>query len=104
MGGPTIEKPVNRDVRQMMEKLNPQLEEQLSSRSEGHLLWSSSPLKAISYRSQLVNGNIYFIKVRAQLGRTFVYYHVKVYQDFKGNLSLVGIEGPMRIDDKIGVF
>ncbi|OQV11513.1 hypothetical protein BV898_14169 [Hypsibius exemplaris] len=57
---------------------------------------------AISYRTQLVNGINYFIKIRVNDDPSTGYVHARVFQSFGGNSELVGLETGHSLEDPIG--
>uniref|UniRef100_H2LZN8 Cystatin-B n=1 Tax=Oryzias latipes TaxID=8090 RepID=H2LZN8_ORYLA len=55
---------------------------------------------AISYRSQVVAGIMYYIKVRTVIGKeNFV--HIEVFEDLEGNTELVKIQDGHKYPDPI---
>lgn len=106
-----MERRANSAVRDMVKTLKPRIYEHLSARHGqiGNLNDPTSSLKPISlrpisYRTQLVNGINYFIKVRTRIGQQRVYYHVKVYESFDGKRTLVAITSPMDKNAELGYF
>ncbi|KAK5584011.1 hypothetical protein RB653_005618 [Dictyostelium firmibasis] len=59
-----------------------------------------SHLKAISYKTQLVNGTNYFVKVRTENG----FAHLRIYKPFSGSASLVSVQDGKTKDDDISYF
>ncbi|EAL67198.1 cystatin A2 [Dictyostelium discoideum AX4] len=59
-----------------------------------------SNLKVISYKTQLVNGTNYFVKVRTENG----YAHLRIYKPFSGAASLVSVQDGKAKDDEITYF
>jgi len=56
--------------------------------------------EAISYRSQIVNGTNYLIKVKTDNG----YIHIKVYRSFKGEVELKSIQEGQTLGSEINIF
>jgi len=104
VGGVSNEQYATPRISNLVRALGPQISQKLMSRNDGQPFQPNSPLVAISYRSQLVNGMIYYIKIQTQLGRQIVYYHVKVYQDFNGDMGVLRIQGPMQNEERITSF
>ncbi|XP_022337017.2 cystatin-A2-like [Crassostrea virginica] len=58
-------------------------------------------LTAVSYKSQVVAGTNYFIKVETGWDR---YIHVRIYRDLHGNASVSSVQLNKSADDVIGYF
>ncbi|ODM97843.1 Cystatin-A2 [Orchesella cincta] len=96
------DKPVNDEIRGIVT--------QVHSEIKGHLLGLPGgrnirgEILPISYRTQLVNGVNYFIKVQARTPRKIIYYHLRIYKSFNGTPRLMKVEGPKHESDTINFF
>jgi len=70
-----------------------------NSNTPNNLFDAETP-KAISYKTQIVAGTNYFIKTR--LGNHI--FHVRLYRDLQGNLSVTKVIGPKAESDPIKYF
>ncbi len=100
-------------INAMLEKLRPKIAEKIAL--------GDQPMTALSYKSQIVAGKNYFVKVKNVLfpysvysvqvlllqvsaGESIGHFHVRIYEDLKGEVSLSGIQHPKTKDDEIQYF
>jgi len=69
------------------------------SEQSQELFANDTPI-ALSFKTQVVAGTNYFIKTK--LGKFC--FHVRVYRDLKGNLSVSKVTGPVKETDPIKYF
>ncbi|XP_006884298.1 PREDICTED: cystatin-A [Elephantulus edwardii] len=96
-GGLTEAKPATREIQEMVEQVKPQLEEQTNETYE--------EFEAEEYKTQVVAGVNYFVKIR--VGDN-TYIHVKIFKSLPGqdrsqSLTLTGFQtGKSRDDELVG--
>lgn len=93
-GGVSEAKEPDETVISIFESIRPELESKLGG-------GSLSAAKPVSYKSQLVNGVNYFIKI--DLGND-KYAHVRAYRSFAGETSLRAVQPDKALLDEIEYF
>jgi len=96
------DQPATQDIINLVEEIHPEIRAHLLGLPGGRNI--RGDVVAISFRTQLVNGVNYFIKVRARTPKKMIFYHLKVFKSFGGSPQLIRIEGPKKQDDEIGYF
>ncbi|RWS10189.1 intracellular cystatin-like protein [Dinothrombium tinctorium] len=84
-------KPVDDTVKEICEKIRSELEGKIGKKFE-----QFSPL---SYKTQLVNGVNYFIKVKVADNE---HYHIRAHKAFSGEVTLAAHEANKSESDEIG--
>ncbi|XP_021529657.2 cystatin-A [Aotus nancymaae] len=95
-GGLSEAKPATPEVQEIVDKVKPQLEEKTNEKYE--------ELQAVEYKTQVVAGTNYYIKVRAGDNR---YMHLKVFESLPGqneDLVLSGYQTDKSKDDELTGF
>jgi hypothetical protein len=105
VGGLTSEKVADEMVKNITAQIEEKIVQKIASQGRYTAL-RNIPLEPVSYKTQLVNGINYFVKVRVQVGKKKpVYYNVRIYKDFEGkNVTFLGIRGPTRKNSEIQSF
>ncbi len=100
VGGFTPVQPATERIRQISHSIQSQIISKISSASNSFV--SRMVFEPISYRSQVVNGTIYIIKIGVRVNGQDVFYHVRVYQSLRGDrVELNGVAGPFNEDADI---
>ncbi|CAO2631724.1 Csta [Lemmus lemmus] len=95
-GGLTEARPATPEIQEIVDKIRPKLEEKTNEKYE--------KFEAVEYKTQVVAGVNYFIKVDVGNGN---YTHVKVFQGLHGqdeDLELSGYQTNKTKDDEITYF
>ncbi|XP_002758786.1 cystatin-A [Callithrix jacchus] len=95
-GGLSEAKPATPEIQEIVDKVKPQLEEETNEKYE--------KLEAVEYKTQVVAGTNYYIKVQAGDNR---YMHLKVFKSLPGqneNLVLSGYQTDKSKDDELTGF
>ncbi|XP_062594942.1 cystatin-A-like [Saccostrea cucullata] len=86
-------RPVDQEIRELVDRVKGDILTQLPSNEE------RSMFEPISYKTQLVNGVNYFVKIQTGVNS---YIHVKIYSNFrKTDVSLTGLEVGKTAEDPI---
>jgi len=104
VGGIGDEKPVDANIHEVVSHVD--LRSSIGSGQNALLTGNEINIEPVSYRTQVVNGVNYFVKLRAQVGNNIrpQYYVAKIYKSFDGNIySLVDIQ-PVGRKDEINYF
>ncbi|XP_055331410.1 cystatin-A2-like [Paramacrobiotus metropolitanus] len=59
---------------------------------------ANSKLIAVSYKTQVVAGTNYFVKIRVGVSRNAKVIHVRIYKDLKGKVSVSSIKNAKESD------
>ncbi|KYQ99748.1 cystatin A2 [Tieghemostelium lacteum] len=92
IGGLSKLKPADDQVREVLTKVKGQVEAKLAR--------EYCIFDAISYKSQVVAGTNFFIKVKTNDG----YIHLRVYRDLENVCKLVSLQEGHSMDDEITYF
>jgi len=98
VGGVGDEKPVDVHIHDVVSHVD--IRSSIGSSQNVLLTDNEINIEPVSYKTQLVNGVNYFVKLRAQIGNNIrpQYYVAKIYKTFDGNFSLVDIQAVGRKD------
>ncbi|KAF2072147.1 hypothetical protein CYY_006544 [Polysphondylium violaceum] len=91
-GGYSDTKPVTQEVRTIAIQAKAATQTKLGRNYE--------TFEAITYRSQIVNGTNYLIKVKTNNG----YIHIKVYKPFNGNTEFKAVQEGQTLGSEINTF
>ncbi|XP_026962079.1 cystatin-A [Sagmatias obliquidens] len=95
-GGLTEAKPATPEIQEIANTVKPQLEEKTNETYE--------EFEAVEYKTQVVAGIIYYIKIRVGNDR---YIHIKVFQSLpqqNQSLALIGYQADKSKDDELTGF
>lgn len=91
------------EVKKLIRGIHPQIKSHLEGVPGGANVIGR--IKPISYRTQVVNGINYFVKVRARTPNKNVFYHLRIFKGFDDQpAQLMKVEGPKRKHDQITFF
>jgi len=92
VGGIGDEKPVDANINDVVSHLD--LRSSIGSSQNAPLTDNEMSIAPVSYKTQVVNGVNYFVKLQVQIGNNIrpQYYIAKIYKTFDGNYSLVDIQ------------
>ncbi|GAB1303350.1 Cystatin A family member 3 [Apodemus speciosus] len=95
LGGTSEAKPATPEVQEIANRFKPQLEEKTNEKFE--------KFEAVEYKTQVVAGQNYFIKIDVGSG---CYLHVKVFRGLSGedNFELHGYQTNKKKDDELDYF
>uniref|UniRef100_G3MQY1 Cystatin domain-containing protein n=1 Tax=Amblyomma maculatum TaxID=34609 RepID=G3MQY1_AMBMU len=83
----------NATVQEICEKIRPEVENKLGQ--------SLEDFKPVNYRTQVVNGVNYFIKVQVGADQ---YIHVRAHKSIGGDISFVALQENKSLDDQLEHF
>ncbi|XP_012874851.1 PREDICTED: cystatin-A [Dipodomys ordii] len=95
-GGLTEARPATPEIQEIADQVKQQLEEKTNETYE--------EFEAVEYKSQVVAGTIFYIKIRVGDGR---YTHIKVFRSLPGQnegLELVAYQTDKSKDDELTAF
>ncbi|XP_055480732.1 cystatin-A [Psammomys obesus] len=93
-GGLTEARPATPEIQEIADKIKPQLEEQTNEKYETY--------EAVEYKTQVVAGINYFIKIHVGGGR---YIHVKAFRSVHDHdIELSGYQADKTRDDDLTYF
>ncbi|XP_052014892.1 cystatin-A-like [Apodemus sylvaticus] len=95
LGGTSEARPATPEIQEIADKVRPQLEEKTNEKYE--------KFEAVEYKTQVVSGLNYFIKIDVGNG---CYIHVRVYRGLSGkdNFELHGYQTNKNKDDELIYF
>ncbi|KAK5584221.1 hypothetical protein RB653_005829 [Dictyostelium firmibasis] len=89
-GGLSEKHPADKTVEDIVDSVKGSIQTQLGT----------SNVTVISYKTQLVNGTNYFVKVRTDNS----YAHIRIYKPFSGSANLVRVENGKTKEQEITYF
>ncbi|XP_075551954.1 cystatin-A2-like [Dermacentor variabilis] len=86
-------KPADAQVQEVCEKVRSDVENKLGQNFE--------EFTPVNYRTQVVNGTNYFVKVRVGSDQ---YVHVRAYKSFQGDVTFAAVQENKSLEDEVEHF
>jgi len=99
--GPEVQGYVETLAKEIREGATSSLASSGGNGSSNSKLFENAKLTAVKYKTQVVAGTNYFVKIK--VGDNHVFF-ARIYRDLQGNVSLNKVVGPKGIDDSIEYF